>query len=175
MSKLILLSPSSKEYDMICDLVSKSHPNECIISIHQIINSTFIEQFEQCRKMLKEKRNKDPSEIWAFHGCSPSSAGNIIQNGFDISYNTTSAYGIGNYFSAFYGVSKSYSTMKKNPKLQYQTMIVVKLLLGVKGQKNNSNEIDTKEVDYTGTTDNSIIALPYNEASLPMYVVQFYK
>lgn len=175
-SKLTLINPSSKEFDEISDLISKSHPEECIISIHKIENDWFDKRFEDCRAMLKNKRGFDPDEIIAYHGCALDSAKNIAVNGFLTNQNKISAYGIGTYFGGFYNISRSYSVSKANYK--YKALIVAKILLGKRGVSKNNSNIDLNEMDCSVSNLKAeipeIISLPIDEASKPLYIVQFY-
>lgn len=162
-TELKLVSPSSDEFGKICSLIEKTHPVDCIVSIHRIENPLFVVRFEDCRKQLTSRNKASPTEMVAFHGCHYDSALNIAAKGFDISYNTFSAYGKGTYFGTAYGVSRNYSVGKKQ-QAEYNALIVAKILLG---------KIGTDV--FTNTKLNpTIISLPINEAALPQYIVQFH-
>jgi hypothetical protein len=176
MSKLSIVSVSSKEFSDVCDLINKSHPDECVISIHKIENEQFETAFEECRKMLTEKRGVAPTQMRAFHGCSTESATNIAHNGFLKSQNKVSAYGIGTYFGGFYNVSRSYSMTKKQDKYIYHALIIADILLGKMGRSASGNNIDLTNMDVSvdNFTSPSIISLPIDDAAIPRYYVQFY-
>jgi hypothetical protein len=160
---LSIVSASSDEFGRICSLIEKTHPVDCIVAIHKITNDSFVTQFEECRERLTQKNNTPPTEMLVFHGCNYDSGLNIAEKGFDISYNTTSAYGKGTYFGTAYSVSRNYSLGKKR-EAEYNALIVANILLGKVG-------VDV----YTNAKVNpSIISLPINEAALPRYLVQFY-
>jgi hypothetical protein len=176
MSTLTLLSVSSDEFSDIVTLLEESHPNECVISIHKIVNPEFEKRFEQCRTMLTELRGKAPKQCRAFHGCSTQSAENIARSGFNIDYNKVSAYGRGTYFGGMYGVSRSYSVTKKQKDVDYHALIVADILLGKCGRTNSGQQIDTANFDASvDRLDNpSIICLALDDAAIPRYFVQFY-
>jgi len=175
-SKLTILGASSNEFDSVSKIIENTHPHECIISIHKIENNFFNERFEICREMLKNKRNKEPEELLAFHGCSFNSAKNIAYNGFLKEKNNISAYGKGTYFGGIYEVSKSYSLQKKD--YEYNTLVISKILLGKRGRTTSNGEINLDKMDCSVSELEGIpkiICLPIDEAAKPLYIVQFYK
>lgn len=185
-TKLVILPPTSDEFDKVCSWIEKSHPVECIIGIHRIESEYLSGRYKECKLTLAAKNNQEPEELIAFHGCSYDSALNIANNGFDIKYNTTSAYGKGTYFSPMYQVSRGYSVMKHTQTEDYNALVVANILLGKRGEDYNSSAPSTSKRTSSKNTilsnqDKSptqalpsIISLPINEAALPLYVVQFY-
>ena len=176
-STLKYLSVGSKEFDEVCALISQSHPDECVICVYSIQNPAFEERFEKFREILTNKRSKPPTQLRAFHGCSLESAQNIASKGFQRSFNRVSAYGVGTYFSGFYNVSRQYSVSKRTQPDAYHALIVADVLLGKLGRQSASGQINTELMDASvdNPTHPKIIALPYDDAALPRYLVQFHR
>ena len=176
-STLKYLSVGSKEFDEVCALISQSHPDECVICVYSIQNPAFEERFEKFREILTNKRSNPPTQLRAFHGCSLESAQNIASKGFQRSFNRVSAYGVGTYFSGFYNVSRQYSVSKRTQPDAYHALIVADVLLGKLGRQSASGQIDTEKMDASvdHPTKPKVIALPYDDAALPRYLVQFHR
>lgn len=95
-----------------------------------------------------------------FHGTTMNSALNIINTGFDVSYNTVSAYGKGTYASPNIRVALNYCKDAKQPG-QTSLIFLCKFLLGEFG------------IDYCGNKNN-IYVTPYNYGIIPTHLFCYY-
>jgi hypothetical protein len=108
-----------------------------------------------------------------FHGTSENIARIIIQEGFDPSYNRTSAHGLGCYFATMASYSKGYC--KKENGRDYVFMLVVDVVTGktTKGQRNTAIPPNYNSV-VNSTRKPSMYIVNKKEAALPKYLVAFY-
>ncbi len=174
---LSLINPSSKMFDELMDIISKSAPNECVISIEKVENEILSKRFEERKKELEEKYKgkQEIKTVTVFHGSRDfNSVKNILLDGFDASFSRVAAFGIGTYFAKNYAYSKSYSG--KN--VDYKVMMICDILVGKKvlGNGKNNNILDEKQGDVfvDNISNPSIYSVPNNSQSIPRYVVQFY-
>ena len=161
-------------YDEITKRVRLTYPQACIVYLEKIHN-TYLETSFNARKAALEA--KAPVKVLQlFHGTTEKAVDSIVRSGFDPAYNTTSAYGIGTYFSPNASVSKDYGRSKKE-ELNY--MIISDVLIGKIGRAPASTEIDKKVMDISANDADinkaTIICTPYADGALPHYIVAFYR
>lgn len=163
---------SDSIYDEITKRVRLTYPTACIVYLEKIQN-TFLETSFNARKAALGPSVK---VLQLFHGTTEKAVDSIIRSGFDPAYNTTSAYGIGTYFSPNASVSKDYGRSKKE-ELNY--MIMSDVLIGKVGRTPASTAIDTKIMDISANDNDinraTIICTPYADGALPRYIVAFYR
>lgn len=172
----------SKEADKVIDIIKKSFPEECVISIEKINNPVLETNYKNRLQILQTKRGENKvKEAQLFHGTDSKSVENIARNGFLTQYSKVNAYGIGTYFAKDYSYSRTYSinkSMRTNVKLfdNYDNMILSKVILGVPTVTLGGKNTDTELYDYSCNSlqNPSIFSIPYDDAACPEYVITFY-
>ena len=172
----------SKEADEVINIIKKSFPDECVISIDKITNLELEKKYNNRLQMLKSKRGEDKvKEVKLFHGTDFKSVENIAHHGFLSQYSRVNAFGIGTYFAKDYSYSRNYSINKSrssNVKLfdNYDNMILSKVILGVPTRTESGKYTDTNLYDYScdDVKNPSIFSIPYDDAAYPEYVISFY-
>jgi hypothetical protein len=172
----------SKEADEVINIIKKSFPDECVISIDKIINLALQKKYNDRLQMLKSKRGEDKvKEVKLFHGTDFKSVENIAHNGFLCQYSRVNSFGIGTYFAKDYSYSRNYSINKgKKVKLNlfhnYDNMILSKVILGIPTRTNGGKYTDINLYDYScdNLQNSTIFSIPYDDAAYPEYVISFY-
>lgn len=175
---LTSLSLSSKKYDEIAGSIRKSFPNSCILWIDQVSNPTLEAEHGALFESLKEKRGYDlVKKLELFHGTTEYAVSAICQEGFDVSKNTTSAYGKGTYFARDASYSFSYSQKGTKMKDEIVYMLVCSVIVGVCSKGSSEMVLDTGIADtmVDNSTAPSIYVTPYDKGGIPKYVVAFHK
>ena len=175
MSKLVPISVSDKQFDVIASKITESYPNACVSFVEKINNSYLIECYESRKESIIKCRGLDKvKEIQVFHGTKHNNIDSIIENGFKVRWNETSAYGRGTYFSTRANYSKNYSNIDPN---EFSYMFICNIIVGncIKG----SNDMTINTELYDNAVDNlkrpSIYVTPYDDGCLPIYLVAFHK
>lgn len=172
--KLSLISPSSKEFDTLQDIIANSAPEECVISIEKVENTLLKQRFEDRKKEMEAILGEgNVQTVRVFHGSRDfHSVTNILSDGFKSEYSKVAAFGKGTYFAKNYAYSKNYSG--KN--VEYKVMMICDILVGVKvkGQANATLSPEKGDVWVDHLVNTSIYSIPNDHQSIPQYVVQFY-
>lgn len=92
-----LLPPYDKEFDRICNRITKSYPNSCITFIEKI-ECEFSKGAYNNKKLTLDSLKVPYKVVELFHGTKSHCLGGIICDGFKVSENKVSAYGKGTYF-----------------------------------------------------------------------------
>ena len=173
--QLRFISPSSAIFDELEQVIAKTCPDECLISIEEIMNTELEERYRARRHYIQDLG--DVNEVRVFHGARHFKAiSSILSDGFKSGLNTTSAFGRGTYFATSYGYSKSYSSLEKMTTNPYKIILLCdisyhKLVLG------RSNQIlDPAEGDcWTDSlTRPSIFSVPHDDQCIPRFLVRFF-
>jgi len=168
---LINIASSSKEFDIISEIVEKTCPNQCIILIQKIENKTLIERFNNYKNKLSESNNII-NEVYGFHGTNFYSIENICLEGFNKGYNKRAAYGIGTYLASSFGYSKVYSGKGK---YDYKIMLICKIIYNnICLGKNNQNCPEGYDIQVDNIKNPKIYSVNNDESILPLYVIHFY-
>ena len=170
LSRLPLSDPI---WEYVSKILELTYPEMCICWIDKIDNPTLKTNYES-RKLLIQQSRGFVEEMTLFHGTSDANAQDIVKEGFQPSFNRTSVYGIGTYFSTSSKISSFYSRFN-NTDMSY--LFVCKVLVG-KTKIGVANEIlDVTQYDNTvNTTKNpTIYTTPYDNGAYPEYLVAFYK
>ncbi len=172
-SVLEYISCTSKEYDEVANLIRKTCPNECIVSIDKVKNPKLDEEFQKVKAEIQKKRGKEPSEKIVFHGTSETGMWSIVSEGFKLSLNKRSAYGYGTYCSESAAVARSYAQKTQRDD---NAMLVCKMVWGtpVLGRANTAINTETADVGVDNLQKPSILVVPYTYSIIPLYAVQFY-
>jgi hypothetical protein len=182
----------AKEADFVHDMIAKTCPNECIMAIYKVNNPRLIQAWEERKEYLTNIRGRKPTEMYLFHGGSFESCVNIAQRGFLKEYNKVSAYGKGTYFSNQHSMSRGYAIQKNragagssrhmsdhydSSNTTYDCVMISNVLIGAMGTAGNNQEVDTDRIDCSVNNTNSptIFCIPYDDAALPLYFVQFHR
>ena len=185
----------AKEADFVHDMIAKTCPNECIMAIYKVNNPVLVQNWEQRKEYLETIRGREPKQMYLFHGGSFESCVNIAQRGFLKEYNKVSAYGKGTYFSNQHSMSRGYAIQKnrstgRNSSIgfrhsddydsnntTYDCVVIANVLIGLTGTTRNNQELDTDRMDCSvdNTSKPTIFCIPYDDAALPLYFVQFHR
>lgn len=165
---------SNKDYTDIETSILQSYPKGCILYIDRVINDNLDEKFQSCLKSLQEKRGEQKIFIKRlFHGTRTDNINSIADNGFKVTANIRSAYGIGTYFSTNASYSRDYTDMDKDD-ISY--MFVCDVLIGnqdiILGSKKIPENLDNSVNDRKTPT---IYVTPYDNGCIPRFLVAFYK
>ena len=106
------ISVSDPKFDELDSAIRQSYPNCCIVQIQKVLIDPILEE-----KFLKHyerflKKDVNTKIVQLYHGTGLNSIYSIITDGFLTSKNTTSAYGLGTYFSNSSTMSQSYAYNK---------------------------------------------------------------
>ena len=159
-----------KQYDELCSLMRESYPKACILWIDEVCNSSLQARFnERLKSTLKGSK-----VLQLFHGTKEANIKPIIENGFEASYNVTSAYGKGTYFATKANYSKSYATDSND---QISFMLICDVIVGnvCRGSSNLVVDQSKYECAVDNLTNPSIYVVPNNDASYPRFQIAFYK
>lgn len=169
------VSLASQIYDDITKLIRISYPNACVLYMDEIINDNLLSKYHQRKTNIEELRGKENvRELLLFHGTKVDCINNIATNGFMKTFNKTSAYGKGTYFSTKASYSSNY-TDKDKTDISY--MFVCDVIIGKCTVVNGPHEIDTKHFDNSVNNGISpeIYVTPYDDGAYPRYLVAFHK
>lgn len=144
-----MLSVASPEFDRIANLM----PDCCIIGIEKIKQDH--KAFDKC--IAEFYQNKTPVIVEMFHGTKSQYVDRIIEEGLKSSYNVTSAFGKGTYFSPNIKLSlNSYTDKNKSNELSYV------FLCDVIKDNTKGNGVD-------------IFVCPRDDSFMIKYLISFYK
>lgn len=169
------VSLSNKVYDEITECIRQSYPNSCVLYIDEVVNDELYSRYMARKVDLETKRGAGKvKELRLFHGTKSNVINNIAENGFMTSYNKTSAYGIGTYFSTSAKYSKDYTNKDKD---DVSYMFVCDVLIGECGRVSGYTRINTDHLDNSvnNLEDPSIYVTPYDDGAYPRYMVAFHK
>jgi len=172
------LSLSNKKYDDIAGSIRKSFPNSCILWIDQVSNPELEAEHDRLFEDLKAKRGPEQvKKLELFHGTTEYAVSAICKEGFDVSRNTTSAYGKGTYFAKDASYSFSYSQKGTTTRDEIVYMLVCSVIVGVCCQGTSGMVLDTGVADtmVNNTAAPIIYVTPYDKGGIPKYVVAFHK
>ena len=168
------LSIGCPKYDEIVEGIRKSYPNACILWIEEISNSELEEKYIAQRVEIQCKRGSC-KEIELYHGTNASAVVSIINNGFRVDMNKTSAYGKGTYFAKRANLSVSYA--KDRPD-EVSFMLICSVLVG-KCHIYIGGRGDINIVKHDNSVDNIqnplIYVTPYDNGAIPRYIVAMHK
>jgi poly [ADP-ribose] polymerase 10/14/15 len=154
-------------YEQISQRVRESFPNSCICWIEENQNNTLLEAYEK-------RKASNLKEVQWFHGTKEELITTIANNGFDPSYNKTSAYGKGTYFAKNASYSNSYMSPNKEG---ISFMFLCDVLMGNPCLGQSQLVIDTTK--YHSAVDNiktpSILVTPFADGAYPRYIIAFHK
>lgn len=161
------LSVGSSEFDEISNIVEKTCPNQCIISIERLINTELIERYEKYKSNLFNCK-----EIYGFHGTWNDIINKIATEGFKKEFNKVSAYGLGTYLASSFGYSKAYAKLglADYPMLFVCKFVYVNICKGTSCKKCP----DGYDVQTNDIKNPSIYSVDNDAAILPLYLVRFY-
>jgi len=157
-------------YNTISKRIRESFPNSCICWIEENQNSFLLEAYENKKKTMSQT-----NEVQWFHGTREENIKKIAQDGFDPSYNKTSAYGKGTYFAKNASYSQGYMIPNKGG---ISFMFLCDVLMGrISPTTRASMNIDTTKYDCAvdNFTNPTILVTPYLDSAYPRYIIAFHK
>jgi hypothetical protein len=167
------LSVNSKDYDEITKIVQKSYPNACVVWIEDVQNDELEQEYEKKKQEIITQR-VTCDEKMLFHGTNEASIQNILQNGFDPTYNRRSAYGVGSYFATNAVYSKEYAPPSRD---EISFMFIASVLVGIPAVYHTNQPIHTSRHD--NSVDNiqkpNIYVTPYRYGAVPRRIIAFYR
>ncbi|KAM6926460.1 protein mono-ADP-ribosyltransferase PARP12 [Lycodopsis pacificus] len=137
-SKLVPLSKSAKEYNMIEKLFKRTMPQSKINNIQRIQNPSLWKVFQWQKEQMKERNAaKSVNEQYLFHGTDESLIDAICEQNFDWRMCGVhgTAYGKGSYFARDASYSDRYAKVKRSPT---NVMFVALVLVGEYTRGNSS-------------------------------------
>lgn len=159
-------------YDTISKRIRESFPNSCIVWIEENQNTELLTAYENRKKEIAKVTSIN--EFQWFHGTKEENVTNIATNGFDPSYNKTSAYGKGTYFAKNASYSQGYMIPAKDG---ISFMFLCDVLMGKPCLGRANLEIETNL--YHSAIDNfhkpTILVTPFADAAYPHYIIAFHK
>jgi hypothetical protein len=176
MANLTALNMADSKYNDISDKVHFSFPNSCILWIDRISNTILEEQHETLFENIKKNRPDivvDKKEL--FHGTTELVSKIICEDGFETSFNKTSAYGKGTYFAKDAKYSFEYSSRGSKDDIVY--MLLCSVIVGKSVCGSHNMEIDKLEADNSvdRIIDPKIFVTPYDKGGIPKYLIAFNK
>jgi poly [ADP-ribose] polymerase 10/14/15 len=162
-------------YDNISEKIYKSYPNACICWIEENINPDLRKKYEDKRESIRHLiHENDILEQEMFHGTTINGVSSILNNGFDPSYNKTSAYGIGTYFARDAKYSMNYMKPCKDG-ISY--MFIADVIQGrtMIGKLNKIIDTSMYESYVDNISNPSILVTPFSDGAFPKYIIAFYK
>lgn len=148
------VSLSDKDFDRIASKIDKEYPESCIVSIERVIRDRSV--FDERVLKIKSEGN-DPEVTEMFHGTKEKYVDSILKLGFLSEKNTTSAYGVGTYFSPMVRLSLTgYTDISKKSELSYVFLC----------------EIIKSEAGGNGK---DIFVCPDDDTCIPTFLIRFYK
>ncbi len=166
------ISCTCKLYDEVADLIRKTCPDECIISIEKIINPVLEERYAEYKQKIEAKNGCPCTEKIVFHGTSENAVWSIIRDGFSVGSNIRSAYGIGTYFAETAAFSRAYA---RENSMGDNVMLISRVALGKVCQGISGKHIaDNADYGVDYLTKPNMYVMPDNSSSLPIYLVRFY-
>lgn len=166
------LSVGSEEFEKVASYITKSYPNSCIMFIEKIENHRYEEKYETLKASME-----NPDERILFHGTTERSAYAIAEDGYRISMNKRSQYGVGTYFAGAALYSKDYADIHKNDEFELSFMLVNKVLTGRKVQGRVGSKINLESADsqVDSVTSPRLFSIPREYQAIPLYLVAFHK
>jgi hypothetical protein len=144
-------------FDVICNKIEESYKNACILYIDKVVNDNLLERYEKYKK-----EHPFCNEYNVFHGTRKENIKSISLEGFDIKYNTVSAFGKGTYFADNAGYSKAY--MNKGESFSRNIK-----------KDNDMCFMFYCKIWHTGQASPGIHVVKDNDATYPEYIVAFSK
>lgn len=159
-------------YNTISTRIRESFPNSCIVWIEENENIHLYAKYEARKKEIAKVTGIN--EFQWFHGTREENITKIAMEGFDPTFNKTSAYGKGTYFAK----NASYSNSYMVPNAQgISFMFLCDVLMGKPCLGRSGLEIDTGL--YHSAVDNlykpNILVSPISDAAYPRYIIGFHK
>ena len=160
-------------WEYVASILEVNYPNMCICWIERIQNPSLQEKYKKRKDQIQFKRGS-VEEMTLFHGTKETNLKSIMKNGFLINMNTTSAYGLGTYFSTSSRLSSFYS---KSNTYELSYMFVCKVLVGATKCGMHNEKLNTDKYDNTVNRMDrpDIYTTPYDDGAYPEYLVAFYK
>ncbi len=163
-------------YEEVTQRIRKTYPKACIVFVESVHNDFLEAHFEDLKKRLEEKRGPGIIKILSlFHGTIERSINNIVAEGFNPDYNTTSAYGKGTYFS---GAAITSSTYARDRKEDLQYMFLADVIDGLRTTTAANQKTDTEKYDLSVAEHvplPNICCTPYQYGSIPRYIIGFHR
>lgn len=126
--KLIHLSQSAPDYNLIESLFRRTMPQSKINSIQRIQNPSLWKVFQWQKEQMKERNGGEPAMLYLFHGTDESLIEAICEQNFDwrmCGVHGTS-YGKGSYFAKDASYSDRYASVKGEPrKIMFVALVLV--------------------------------------------------
>lgn len=161
------ISLSNSLYDEITNKIRDGYPNACILYIEKINNPTLLDNYEKRKESIP-----DVKEYELFHGTKSENIKSIIDTGFQVKYNTVSAYGIGTYFSTNPSYSMFHYTNIDKSGISY--VFLCDVLVGKCQQGSHKLQI-TADNAVDKLSNPNIYVTPYDDGCYPKYLVAFHK
>lgn len=159
-------------YDTISKRIRESFPNSCIVWIEENENIHLYAAYQNRKNEIAKVASIN--EVQWFHGTREENITKIAMEGFDPSFNKTSAYGMGTYFAKNASYSNSYMVPNSEG---ISFMFLCDVLMGKPCMGKSNLSIDTNL--YHSAVDNfqspSILVTPFKDAAYPKYIVAFHK
>lgn len=159
-------------YEQVSKRIRESFPDSCICWIEENENIHLSAAYEHRKREIA--KDASINELQLFHGTREENITKIAMEGFDPSYNKTSAYGKGTYFAKNASYSQSYMIPNKDG---ISFMFLCDVLMGKPCMGRPNIDIDTSL--YHSAIDNfnhpTIIVTPFADAAYPRYIIAFHK
>lgn len=164
---------SDKRYDEISVRVRQSYPNSCIVWIEENQNEDLLKLYTAHKQSLEASLGHPPKEQQLFHGTREENVNSILANGFDPSFNKTSAYGVGSYFArdARYSFGYMHPGKEGVSYMFLADVITERLSHGF----NNRTILSSYDCAVDTPNNPSIFVTPHHYGAYPRYIIAFHK
>ena len=166
MAQRIPIYVSNPVFDQIDTKLKTSYPNSCVLWIERIENSKLTEKFEKF-----QLAHPDFKLVELYHGTKKQHIQTIVDHGFLKEKNKVSMYGIGSYFSPLGSMSAKYTDVSNG--VSY--VFLCDVLVGKCGTTKQNKPIVDMDCSLNFATNPTIYAIPYDDASIPRYVIAFHR
>jgi hypothetical protein len=170
------VDPSTNEFKKVLGAAKIPYNPDAItpIILERVVNTRLQERFEKHVSFVCKNRNMTNAQAMLYpmyHGTTEAALQNILENGFDMSYNKTAAYGKGTYSATNYIDAMHYAKLDRTG---HQFLLVCKVVKG-NTKHGTYNEILDK-TKYDSFTDGATyFSCPYNDGIIPVYVIRYYQ
>ena len=167
----VKMLPLNEEFDTVTNKFKTSlRSNQvCVSAIYKIQNEKMEIEFQSLYESIKKSRDIEPDIIPVYHGTRLEAAKQIIQNGFDPSFNKISMYGKGTYASTSAKVALRYCKDD-----HFSMIFQCRFIKGLYGNGTSGKPINTDVMDYSGDNERIFVS-PYHYGIIPEYLICYYK
>lgn len=170
------VDPSTDEFKTVigCAKIPYNPDSITPIILERIVNTRLQERFEAHVSFVCKKRSMTKADAILYpmyHGTTEAALQNILENGFDMSYNKAAMYGKGTYSATNYIDAMHYAKLDRTG---HQFLLVCKVVKGITKHGTVDEILDKTKYD-SFTNGATYFSCPYNGGIIPVYVIRYYQ